>query len=240
VATVSVSEVAMERIRQLIISGELAPGQRLPSEPKLAAQLGLSRSALREAISALAQARVLMVRRGDGTYVSSLEPEQLLGGLSVVIDLMRGQTLLEVFEVRRLLEPAATGLAATRITDAQVDELRRSLRAMRQADTVEEFIALDVEFHRSIIAVIGNHTLVCLIDALATQGLRARIWRGVSQDGVHTFTLEQHGKIVEALANRDANLAQAASAMHLSSSQQWLREVIAAQEADCEVGARTA
>ncbi len=74
-----------------------------------------------EAVRVLAHARVLDVRRGDGTYVTSLEPSLLLSGLSFVTDLMQGPTLLEVFEVRRLLEPAATALAAERIGPEQID-----------------------------------------------------------------------------------------------------------------------
>jgi DNA-binding FadR family transcriptional regulator len=198
----------------------------LPSEPKLAEQFGVSRSSLREAIRALAQARVLDVRRGDGTYVSSLEPEQLLSDLPFALDLMQDANLIEAFEVRRLLEPAATSLAALRITDEQVAELRASLERMRGVDVVEEFIALDLEFHNKIISCTGNVMLSYLVAAIAGCSLRARIWRGLALGGVCTFTLEQHGHIVNALALRDPGLASAASAIHVSASEQWLREAI--------------
>lgn len=223
----TLTEVTIEKIRNLIASGELSPGQRLPAEPELAAQFGLSRSSLREAIRALVQARILEVRRGDGTYVSSLEPDLLLSGLSLVVDLMQENTLLEVFEVRRLFEPVATALAAQRATDEDVAELRESLEAMRRAQDVEELISLDFDFHSRVIAITGNATLCSLMNALATKSLRARIWRGISEGGVRAFTLEQHGRIVEALGARDPVLASAASTMHVSESEQWLRHVIA-------------
>src|ERR1044072_8124880 len=70
---VSLTDKAIEQIRELIRSGALPPGSRLPPEPDLAAQLGLSRNLAREAVKALAVARVLEVRRGDGTYVTSLQ-----------------------------------------------------------------------------------------------------------------------------------------------------------------------
>src|ERR1700704_6899695 len=73
-----VTRDAIESIRELIVSGEWGPGTRLPREADLAAQLGLSRNSLREAVRALSLARVLEVRQGDGTYVSSLEPSELL------------------------------------------------------------------------------------------------------------------------------------------------------------------
>ena len=74
----SVTHDAIEQIGELIASGEWGPGTRLPREADLAVQLGLSRNSLREAVRALSLARVLEVRQGDGTYVSSLEPGELL------------------------------------------------------------------------------------------------------------------------------------------------------------------
>src|ERR1700740_2177015 len=73
-----VTSEAIERIRELIVSGEWGPGTRLPRENDLAQQLGISRNSLREAVRALSLTRVLEVRQGDGTYVSSLEPGELL------------------------------------------------------------------------------------------------------------------------------------------------------------------
>ena len=92
--------------------GEWGPGTRLPRESDLAQQLGLSRNSLREAVRALSLARVLEVRQGDGTYVSSLEPGELLEPTLSATDLLRGRTVLDLFEVRRMLEPEAAALAA--------------------------------------------------------------------------------------------------------------------------------
>src|ERR1044072_2537023 len=104
----SLTDEAIARIRQLIQSGDLPPGSPLPPEPQLAAQLGVSRNPLREAVKALVVARVLDVRRGDGTYVTSLEPALLLEGLGSAVHLLHEDTLLELTEVRSLFEPIAT------------------------------------------------------------------------------------------------------------------------------------
>src|SRR3954464_13572553 len=112
-----VTEEAIEQIRELVASGAWGPGTRLPREADLAAQLGLSRNSLREAVRALSLARVLEVRQGDGTYVSSLEPGELLEPTSFATHLLRGRTVLELFEVRRMLEPEAAALAALRADD---------------------------------------------------------------------------------------------------------------------------
>ncbi len=113
-----VTHEAIETIRELIASGEWGPGTRLPREADLAAQLGLSRNSLREAVRALSLARVLEVRQGDGTYVSSLEASELLEPTSLATNLLQGRTVLELFEVRRMLEPEAAALAALRADDA--------------------------------------------------------------------------------------------------------------------------
>src|ERR1700716_2402105 len=104
---VRVTDGAIDRIKQMIVTGELRPGGRLPREADLAARLGLSRNSLREAVKALALIRVLEVRQGDGTFVSSLAPDLLLESTRMATDLLPGRSVLELFEVRRLLEPAA-------------------------------------------------------------------------------------------------------------------------------------
>src|SRR5919108_5492967 len=122
----SVTQEAIDRIREHIATGAWGPGTKLPREADLAAELGLSRSSLREAVRALALVRVLEVRQGDGTYVSSLEPDLLLGDPTrFAAPLLRGDTILELFEVRRLLEPAAAGLATLRLDDEGRSALKR-------------------------------------------------------------------------------------------------------------------
>src|SRR5436189_4349853 len=121
---------AIDRMRELIASGEWGPGTRLPREADLAKQLGLSRNSLREAVRALSLARVLEVRRGDGTYVSSLEPDELLEPTLSATHLLRGRTVLELFAVRRMLEPQAAALAARAADPDVIARLRRELDRM--------------------------------------------------------------------------------------------------------------
>ena len=119
----AVTDEAIEKIKGMIVSGALRPGDRLPKESELAAELGLSRNSLREAVRALSLIRILDVRQGDGTYVTSLDPQLLLEALSFVVDFHRDDTVLEFLAVRRILEPAATAMAAARISEQQLDAL---------------------------------------------------------------------------------------------------------------------
>lgn len=223
----SLTDKAIARIREMIRSGELPAGSRLPPEQELAAQLGLSRSLAREAVKALAVARVLDVRRGDGTYVTSLRPDLLLESFGGAVELMQADpgTLLDLLEVRRLLEPAAVALAATRITDEQLADVERHLDAMRDAaDDVELLNQHDAAFHRTIISAGGNQTLTAVLDAISGRTLRARIWRGMHDDGSAARTLAEHQAIYAAVRRRDAPLSQAATLIHISSTERWLRE----------------
>ena len=224
----SLTDKAIARIRGLIQSGELPPGSRLPPEPQLAAELGLSRNLTREAVKALVVARVLDVRRGDGTYVTSLEPAVLLEGLGSAVELLQGDTQLELAEVRRLFEPVATAVAAVRITPADLDEVGRHLEAMRAAkDDVELLNEHDAAFHRAVVAATGNQTLSSLLEGISNQTLRARVWRGMVDDAVADRTLAEHQAIYDALAAGDAALAQAAALMHISTTEKWLRDHLA-------------
>jgi GntR family transcriptional regulator, transcriptional repressor for pyruvate dehydrogenase complex len=220
----ALTDEAITKLRTMIQSGELPPGSRLPSESQLAIQLGLSRSGIREAVKVLESARVLEVRRGDGTFVTSLAPGLLLEGVGFAVELLQGDTLLEVMEVRRLLEPAATGLAARRISDDQLDELADLLRQMQdRADDAEGLMQADLAFHRVVIASTGNETLTSLLDGLSGRTVRARVWRGLVEGNVTQVTLDEHRAIYLALLARDQSLASAAAHLHVNTSESWLR-----------------
>jgi GntR family transcriptional repressor for pyruvate dehydrogenase complex len=220
----AVTDEAILKIKDMILSGELSPGDRLPPEKELSERLGLSRSSLREAVKALEVIRVLDVRRGDGTYVTSLEPRLLLEAMSFVVDLHDDSSILELFAVRRILEPAAVALAATHMTPDVVQSLRDQIESVNEATSVEGLVAHDLEFHGAIVATSGNAYLSSLIDSLSSNTVRARIWRGLTQEHSVERTLDEHKAIVDALERGDAGLAQALTTVHISGVEQWLRD----------------
>lgn len=223
----ALTDEAISRIRGMIQSGELPPGSRLPPEHQLSAQLGISRSGIREAVKVLASARVLDVRRGDGTFVTSLAPALLLEGVGFALELLQGETLLEVVEVRRLLEPAATAVAAERISDQQLDELDDLMQQMRGVVTdAEKLMRYDIAFHRTVVAATGNETLTSLLDGMSGKTVRARIWRGLVLGNVAQNTVDEHEAIYLALKARNQSLAHAAALIHVNTSESWLRTVL--------------
>ena len=222
----AITDEAIEKIKEMIISGALSPGDRLPREADLAERLGLSRNSLREAVKALSLIHVLDVRQGDGTYVTSLEPSLLLDAMGFVIDFHRDDTVLEFLEVRRILEPAATAMAATRMSQQDIAELRGLLDKLGETPSIEELVANDLEFHRKIALGAGNQVLCSLVDGLSGPTQRARIWRGLTQESAVARTLAEHHAICDAIASGQPEVARAWATVHVAGVEQWLRDAL--------------
>lgn len=218
----AVTDEAIGKIKEMILSGTLRPGDRLPKEADLAAELGLSRNSLREAVKALSLLNILDVRQGDGTYVSSLEPPLLLEAVTFVLDFHQDDRVMQAFQVRGILEPAATAMAAQHISEEQLADLRALLDDLGEHPSVEELVANDLEFHRRIAAASGVPLLCSLLETISGPTVRARIWRGVTQQEAVTRTLAEHRSILEALEYHDATAAQAWATVHIASVTRWL------------------
>jgi GntR family transcriptional regulator, transcriptional repressor for pyruvate dehydrogenase complex len=227
---VAVTDEAINGIKKMIVSGELQPGDRLAKEDELAARLGLSRSSLREAVRALTLVGILDARQGDGTYVTSLRPEILLDAMSFVVDFHRDDSVLEFLEVRRLLESAATAMAARRITAQQVAELRALLAEVPPEADVETFVANDLEFHRRVVAECGNSVLASLLESISGPTHRARIWRGVTHANAHERTFREHLAIVDALEHHQPEVAAAQTTVHIAGVEDFLRDHLSPEE----------
>jgi len=223
---------AVDHIKQLITEGRLRPGDKLPVEKELADLLGVSRNSVREAVRTLTAIRVLQTRQGDGTYVTSLRPELLLDTLNFVADLHQDATVLDFLAVRRLLEPEATALAASRIEDADLAELSRLLTEAEQyadAAAVDHagMVANDHAFHSRITRTSGNPVLAGVIANMSGETLRARVWRGLTLDGVAHRTVAEHRAIYEALADHDPDRARLRAAVHVAGVEDWMRAAFA-------------
>ena len=219
----SVPQRAVDRIKEMIASGEVGPGQRLPTERDLAARLDISRSSMREAIRALTVLGVLESRHGAGVYVTALRPADLLETFSVLAEVSSGDTLLEVLQVRRMIEPAATALAAARATDADLREIGALLdRIDGTPATAAETVTADLGFHQAIVASTGNATLAAVNQGLSSRTFNARVWAGHREAGFTDELREDHRRIHEAMLARDPDAARAAATVHVMRVERWL------------------
>lgn len=213
----------------MITTGSLKAGSRLPVEKDLAAELGVSRSSLREGVRALANMGVLETRQGDGTYVTSLEPSLLLAPMSFLIDLHGVSDTVHLQAVRRVLETEAAGRAALFIDEAALSEAREILDAVEPLTTrsspgdYETFIEADIAFHGIIARASNNPALEALIGALASRTIRARTWRAIFEDGALVSTHAEHVSILKSLDHRDADGARLRMGAHLLAVQEFIQ-----------------
>jgi GntR family transcriptional repressor for pyruvate dehydrogenase complex len=147
--------------------------------------------------------------------------------MSFVVDIHQDDSVLELFEVRRILEPAAAALATPRMTAEDITYLRALLAEVDDTTTADELVANDMVFHRRIAERSGNAYLTSLLDTLSGSTLRARVWRGLTEEGAVARTLTEHRAIVDALEQGDAALASAQLTVHISGVMAWLRRALA-------------
>ena len=221
----SVTSKAIDNIRAMIRSGELGPGDRLPPENELAERLGVSRGSLREAVRALSQINVLDVRRGDGTYVTSLAPGELLSGMVFAMELLQVQGLEEVVEVRRLLLPPAAALAAQRVTKDQLAAMHAVVDQLERATEPDEIAGLHRRFGSLVSDASGNETLSSILRALQLRGENIRrAW--LSADPANRdIALAHQRMLLDALERGDGDMARSIATVQVDERRRWLEHI---------------
>ena len=214
------ADQVIDQIQEWISLGQLAPGDRLPVEDALTAQLGVSRTSLREGVSVLARAGVLSVRQGDGTYVCAPVPAG-----EPLDRRLRRAAALDVYEVRRVLELETARLAAQRRTEKDLRIMRAHLAARdaaRADGALEAFVDADVALHLAIARATQNPVLADLFSSFAAvlRGTIADVMRDpVSQEDTSAI----HGALVQAIADGNATAAVEATSQLLEADARALR-----------------
>ncbi|WP_280451926.1 FadR/GntR family transcriptional regulator [Nocardia cyriacigeorgica] len=206
------AEQAAELLLARIRGGEWPLGHRLPGETTLAAQLGVGRSTVREAIRELAGKGVLASRQGAGVFVTALDVSE---EWDIVL---RRATIASVIEARIAIEAEAAALAAHRRTPTDLRAIRRALAARSVAgQTVAEHVDADMEFHRAVLVAAHNDILVQLFDAFLPR-LRLAM---ISMLEIRPVPSERadhaaHEQLADAIAARNATAAAEFSRTHLT------------------------
>jgi GntR family transcriptional regulator, transcriptional repressor for pyruvate dehydrogenase complex len=214
-----------------LLSGNLSPGQRIPSERQLAEALQVGRSAVREAIKSLSLLGLLDVRQGDGTYLtrtdSDLLPRVIEWGL-----LLGERRVYDLMEARSYLEVTLAGLAAERRPNQIVTRLRELLETMRaSAEDVPAYVEADIAFHLEIAHASGNEVLGGLVTSIKSL---LRVWaaRVLEAAGETETSLAMHTPIVDAIEARDVEGARAAMGAHMERADRRLRQTLSSQPAE--------
>ena len=200
-------ETVCEALRDAIKRGILEPGERL-MEVQLAEELGISRTPVREAIRKLEQEGYVIMMPRRGTYVSSVSVHDVK----------------EIFEIRSALESLSTGLATRRIEPDELETLQKLLVEIEghiKDNNIEKIVETDVKFHGLLYQVSRNERLVSIISNLKEQLARFRTL-SMSYPGRLQETLEEHRKMVEAIASGDVDAARDAAEHHMEQAEETL------------------
>lgn len=216
----------VEQLAKRIEAGDWKLGERIPPEPELALQLGVSRNTLREAVQALTHNGMLEARQGDGTYVRSSSEF----GAALQRRLQRS-AVMEILEVRYGLEREVARLAAQRRTMEDLANIREKLEQAYQAcKDPQAYTQADVAFHMAIAEATKNSVMIDLYKHM-TESLLYSVNSTLDISGLMETQFQTHAELVEAIANQDSDAAEAAVSNLIEASRSALALLI--QEGGC-------
>lgn len=205
-------EHVVDLLGQRIVRGDYATDEALPIEDALVAELGVSRTVVREAIKVLAQKNLLQVRTRTGTRVcppgvwNQLDPDILRWRFAGEFD---PKLLADVVDLRRIIEPAAAELAALRATPALLERLKSAFATMSDETAVDAHIAADVHFHLGILEAAGNELLLGLRHSIEG-ALKFAITFSTHTKDDGRSSLDMHGDVLRAIERQQPARARAA------------------------------
>ena len=201
----------INKFRDLLMSGQIVRGERLPSERDLAQQFGTSRSSLRHALKVLESVGVISQRVGDGSYLSADASQILKVPLSFMI-LLDGVSLLELFDVRLMIEPELAAKAAERASSEDLDAIRSTFPAM-----LNNTPRADAAFHEAVCKATGNRVCQRMFEAI--QDAFRHGMQVTSQLAPPERALEFHKQVYSAIHLRQPEQARRKMMEHLSDAQ---------------------
>jgi len=214
-------ENIIDQLIALIKDGTLKPGDKLPPERKLAEDLNVSRTAIREALRSLETMGYISSKVGGGTYINAITLGNVMNPFSAVLS-QNKKLIVELLEVRMLLETEIARLAALRITPAKIQALQKAIESMRAEVTAgRNGLEADNEFHNALAIASENEALKLILDMcgdLLTQTREATL----NIEGQPEITLKDHEQIFEAVRKGDSMLAMRRMKQHLADAQRNL------------------
>ena len=211
-------------LRAQIEAGALRPGDKLPTEPQLSAEFGVSRTVIREAVAALRSEGLLKSRQGSGVFV--LAPTHPVRSLMSAVDRSRLSSILSLLELRIAIETEAAALAAQRCSPEQEEAIMAALAHLRQeVQAGRNAVEADLAFHNTIAVASGNPRFVEMLAMFGADLIpRSAVGEAAQTGPAYLSALDgEHVAILQAIQNRDAEGARRAMRDHLLHSQRRYR-----------------
>ena len=208
-------EQIVQQIEQSIVEGKLSPGDQLPTERELAQQFGVSRTAVREAVKTLTEKGLVESFSGRGTFVTAPKSQSSRKSLDAFFEMGDLEDPANLVELREIIEPEVTILAATRIEEQQLAMMREAVATMeRSMKQPEAYIEADLDFHLALAEAAGNPLILSLLDSIVGV-LRSQRLGIFGVDGGPERGQVHHKRILEAIERRDPAAAREAMRAHL-------------------------
>ncbi|HKQ80286.1 MAG TPA: FadR/GntR family transcriptional regulator [Blastocatellia bacterium] len=219
-----ITELVVQRIKELLERGELKAGSRLPPERELADMLHISRPSLRTALKALSVMGIIHAKPGAGTYIANSLPEVFTEPMHFMT-LINNTSVEELFEARRIIEAGLAELAAERATEADIAALARETEEMKATiGDPEEFLKHDVRFHQAMARAANNKLMSGVMDTVAQLLFHIRR-QTITHESDLEEAIEWHEKIIAAMQKHDPKRAKEMLSGHLRWAQSaWARE----------------
>jgi DNA-binding FadR family transcriptional regulator len=215
------SDEVFDRLERMITSGELKPGDEMPSERVLMERFGVGRPAIREAMQSLAGMGLVNISHGERAKVLKLTAQSIFRQVDLTAKIMLSQSndsLENLKSARIFFERGMAREAAQRATSADIEALKAIISRQRESlGNAEDFISADMQFHTRIAQISGNPIFAAVSEAMLAW-LREYHTEMLIWTGKEKFTLVEHEEIVERLAARDADGAESAVLKHLERS----------------------
>jgi DNA-binding FadR family transcriptional regulator len=217
-------EQIVEQIKAQIFNGQLRAGDRLPTERELSEQFGVSRTAVREAITALGQRGLVEVRPGRGTFVINGASQAVRDSLELLMTIgQEGDDRINLVEVREILEPEIAALAAKRAKEPEIAEMQAAIAAMDTTlGDIDAFIEFDNRFHRALAKAAHNPIILTLIDSIVDLLQAQRLLIG-SAGGGPEHGQSHHKQILAMIIHADPEAAREAMRAHLRQVREDIR-----------------
>jgi len=216
IRTSKISDEVYKQLVSLISSGQLKPGEKLPSEREMASEFGISRQSIREALYRAEIMGLVEVRQGEGSFVLSSVRESLKPPLLVLLEEEAGR-IFEFLEVRKLIEGWCAEKAAVEATADDLEKMAEILEKMEKlVPTDTEWEGADVEFHLSIAAATHNVIAIHIMEALKDSfGSFFRFRKVLTRPEKKDLLWQHHHEIYRAISQRDPFLAKRKIVYHL-------------------------
>lgn len=219
-----ITELVVQRIKELLARGELKAGSRLPPERELADMLHISRPSLRTALKALSVMGIIRAKPGAGTYIAESLPEIFTEPMHFMT-LINHTSVDELFEARRIIEAGLAELAAERATESDIAALTREVEGMKRAvGDPESFLKHDVRFHQAIADAANNKLMSGVMDTVAQLLYHIRR-QTIAHARDFDEAIDWHQKIIAAIQKHDGKRAKEMLSGHLRAAHSaWARE----------------